>query len=53
MATDFDTRYTNANIAEDATQYAPEFFLALHERLSEAVSSEKLATAIIVCIAFL
>ncbi|RDH27571.1 hypothetical protein BDQ94DRAFT_184431 [Aspergillus welwitschiae] len=50
MATDFDTRYTNANLARDATQYAPELFLALHERLSEAVSSEKLATGIIAAI---
>ncbi|KAL4747943.1 hypothetical protein BDW72DRAFT_196226 [Aspergillus terricola var. indicus] len=47
MATDFDTRYTNANIARDAAPYNSELFIALHERLSKAVSSESLAAGTI------
>ncbi|KAB8268134.1 hypothetical protein BDV30DRAFT_230947 [Aspergillus minisclerotigenes] len=50
MATAFETRYTNANIAPDAAQYNTELFIDLHEKLSNAVSSERLAAGIIIAI---
>ncbi|KAL5041107.1 hypothetical protein BDW71DRAFT_201640 [Aspergillus fruticulosus] len=50
MAADFDTRYTNANIAQDAVPYNSELFIALREKLSKTVSSESLAAGIIIAI---
>ncbi|KAE8363242.1 hypothetical protein BDV27DRAFT_158996 [Aspergillus caelatus] len=50
MATEFETRYTNANIAPDAAQYNTELFLDLHERLSNTVSCDRLAASIVIAI---
>ncbi|KAL3481305.1 hypothetical protein BJX99DRAFT_253608 [Aspergillus californicus] len=47
MATEFSTKYTNANIADDAAEYHDGLFQQLHEKLSATAPSETLATAIL------
>lgn len=53
MATDFATKYTNANIDQDATQYDSELFVRLHTKLANALSSEKLSIGVLVSLLFL
>ncbi|KAL2826238.1 hypothetical protein BDW59DRAFT_161075 [Aspergillus cavernicola] len=50
MATDFSTKYTDANIAQDAAQYDPGLFQRLYEKLSKALHSDTLAIALIASI---
>lgn len=53
MATDFGTKYTNANIDQDATQYDSDLFVGLHTKLTNALSSEKLSIGVLVSLLFL
>ena len=48
MATEFSTKYTNANVGQDAAQYEPELFLRLHDGIAKLLSSNEIATALIV-----
>ncbi|KAJ0415085.1 hypothetical protein BJY00DRAFT_305137 [Aspergillus carlsbadensis] len=50
MATEFSKKYTEANIAPDASPYDETLFLPLHEKLASHVSSDALATAILATI---
>ncbi|CAI7596262.1 unnamed protein product [Penicillium glandicola] len=50
MATDFETKYTNANIDQDATEYESDLFVRLHAKLSNTVASEELSIGLIAAI---
>ncbi|KAL3452141.1 hypothetical protein BJX65DRAFT_303853 [Aspergillus insuetus] len=50
MATEFSKKYTEANIAPDATPYNEAVFLSLHGKLASHVTSDTLATAILATI---
>lgn len=48
MDKDFSTKYTDANIAQDAAQYESGQFLRLQNRMAKLLHSDDLATALIV-----
>ncbi|KAL2801107.1 hypothetical protein BJX66DRAFT_331292 [Aspergillus keveii] len=50
MATEFSKKYTEANIAPNASPYDEAVFLSLHEKLASHVASDTLATAILATI---
>jgi len=48
MGTEFSTKYTHANVAQETAQYEPELFLRLHDKMAKLLPLNRLATALIV-----